>query len=76
VKKQAFENCEGVCYSELSAVDTPADPRALASGEVFHLAASKKNLSREDVIQLVAFAKVNGDRLPPIIAKLIDGALS
>lgn len=75
-KIQAFENCEGVVYSELSAVDQPADPRALASGEVFQLSASLQKMSREDLIELIAFTKINGDRLPKVVAQLIEEALS
>ena len=74
-KKQAYENCNGVVFSELSLVDTPADPRAVANEAPFSLSASKK-MSRKDLIELVAFSKVNANRLPKVVANMIEEVLS
>jgi hypothetical protein len=68
---KAFERCYGVCFSELSAVDTPADPRAFASGEVFQLHASSQ-VDREELLQIVAFAKKHKDSMP----KTLQGFLA
>lgn len=74
-KVQAFEWCEGVVYSELSAVDQPADPRALRGEDVFQLSASLDQISRSDLIKIAAYAKVNQFRMPEGLQKLIASAL-
>jgi len=68
-KRQAYEDCLGVCFAELSAVDQPADPRAVSAGETFSLQAQLKQ--REDLLSILAFSKVNSDTLPPVVAELI-----
>ena len=76
-KIQAFEWCEGVVYSELSAVDQPADPRALIAGNPFQMRASMDSpLTRADLLEITAFAKVNKDRLPPSVARILADVLS
>jgi hypothetical protein len=76
-KIQAFEYCEGVNYSELSAVDQPADPRALVQGEAFQMRASASGLlSRKELMEITAFAKANQKQLPEAIKRLIAEALS
>jgi hypothetical protein len=76
MKLQAFEHCLGVNYSELSAVDQPADPRALTIDSAMQMRASQELLTREDKIELLAFSKVNADRLPVSVQKLIAEVLS
>jgi|SRR5579872_2112602 len=76
-KLQAFEWCLGTVYEELSTVDQPADPRALVAGDILQMRASAEDrFSRDELIQIVAFAKANHDRLPPSIEKLISQVLS
>jgi hypothetical protein len=76
-KVQAFEWCEGVLYSELSAVDQPADPRALVAGDPFQMRASlDQPLSRADLIEIAAFANVNKDRLPTSVVRVLAELLS
>lgn len=67
-KRQAFEWCMGVIYAELSAVDTPADPRAVSNGDVFSLQA---NMNREEYLQVLAFAKINAETLPAPVAEMV-----
>jgi hypothetical protein len=74
-KLQAFEWCRGVCYSELSAVDQPADPRALSAGDVFQMRASQSGFSRDELIEIAAFARVNASKLPPSVERLIAEVL-
>jgi hypothetical protein len=76
MKIQAFEWCNGVVYSELSAVDQPADPRALAIDSAMQMRASQSLLSRSELIELAAFAKVNDDVLPTSLRKLIAEVLT
>jgi hypothetical protein len=76
-KIKAFERCYGVCFSELSAVDTPADPRAFASGELFQMSAElKQGIGRDELIKITAFAKthqaVMPDTIKSFIAELLD----
>jgi len=75
---QAFEWCEGVIYSELSAVDQPADPRALSGSDVFQLRAALNEfgLDRTELIEIAAFAKVHDPKLPASLRKLIAGVLN
>jgi len=75
-KIQAFEWCEGVNYSELSAVDQPADPRALTAGDVFQMrAAQEQQLRRAELMEIAAYAKTHPN-LPPSVARLLAEALS
>jgi len=71
-KVQAFEWCEGVVYSELSAVDQPADPRALRGADLFQLTGSKKS----EVLEILAYTKANLDRMPESVAKLLTDAIT
>jgi hypothetical protein len=76
-KVQAFEWCEGVVYSELSAVDQPADPRAMKGSDLFQLAASLKTgeLSRKDLLEIAAFAKVHDRKIPESLRRVIASVL-
>lgn len=74
---QAFEWCEGVVYSELSAVDTPADPRAVKGSDLFQLHASLEgSMSRKDLMEIAAFAKVHDQKIPASLRQVIANLLS
>lgn len=76
---QAFEWCEGVVYTELSAVDQPADPRALRGVDLFQLHASLEagnGLSRRELMEIAAYARVNDNRLPASLRRVIASVLS
>jgi hypothetical protein len=75
-KRQAFEWCEGVVYGELSAVDQPADPRALTEGGLLQMRASLQKLSHAEMLELVAFTRMNADHLPNSVLKILSEALS
>lgn len=76
---QAFEWCEGVVYSELSAVDQPADPRAVRGADLFQLQASLEagsGFSRRDLMEIAAFAKTYDQKLPASLRQVIASVLS
>jgi hypothetical protein len=75
---QAFEWCEGVVYSELSAVDQPADPRAVKGADLFQLHASRAidEFSRRDLLEIAAFAKAHEQKLPRSLQRVIASILS
>lgn len=76
-KVQAFEWCEGVVYSELSAVDQPADPRAMSGADLFQLNANlKRDLSRRELLEIVAFTKKYNDKLPASLRQVIASVLN
>ena len=76
---QAFEWCEGVVYSELSAVDQPADPRAVKGADLFQLHAALETangFSRRELMEIAAYAKANDQRLPASLRQVIASVLS
>lgn len=74
-KVQAFEWCRGVVYSELSAVDQPADPRALRGSDVFQIQAAMTKtgveLTQKETLEVVAFMKAARRSVPIGIEKLV-----
>jgi hypothetical protein len=75
---QAFEWCEGVVYAELSAVDQPADPRALAAGDMFRLHAAlapPSVLTPAERSQIEAFVRANQADVPEPVARVLAALL-